>query len=82
MKNTHFFLLASCSPETESFSPRAFGCEATKAPMGTLRRMSRFRPSFVAVLCVSNVAELAHFFNGLSAASPIKPSRCMEHSTS
>ena len=35
-----------------------FGCGASKAPVGTLRRTSGSRPSSVGVLCASKVAEL------------------------
>ena len=45
-ENMHFF---SCrSPAAELFS-RALGCGASKGAVRTIRRMSRSRPSFVAI---------------------------------
>ena len=64
----HFFFSARCSPAAEFFS-RTFGCGTSRRAFGTLRRMSRSRPSSVALPGEVNVAELALFSKGLRSAS-------------
>lgn len=49
---------------------RDFGCGASKRAESTFRRMSGSRPNTVAVLGVSDVAELALKNEGLLSASP------------
>ena len=62
--------------------PRTFGYGTSIGAVGACRRVSRSGPSYVAVLGVFNVAELAAFDKEMiSAASPSRVGD-MENSTS